>query len=273
MEKAIYIYVRCLCLFMLFGGAGCQTSKPSLPEAVPQKVNPPRLVPSAAETYRERYPLRTAKEKLVDNQGKGFSSLAGTRNFRAVLNGVYYRGGGDNKFRLRANENPLPTEGLRSLCEEGFTEAVYLYAARFETAPKLVHCRTFGGKENELRYHQVSALSGKRAGIEALLTKIHQHIRNPALGPIYAHCWNGWHASGFVAASALRQFCGFSAEEALAYWVANTDGNENYPKVKKLVTQFEPMAGLEISAEEKKALCPEPGTLSFATSGTRGGTR
>lgn len=90
-----------------------------------------------AEKFRRRYPLATAKAKLVDNYGNDFEPLYGVRNFRAVLNGVYYRGGANNAYHRsdkRGNQNPLPEDGLLNLCTEGFATAIYLYAANFETA-------------------------------------------------------------------------------------------------------------------------------------------
>lgn len=68
-------------------------------------------------------PTSYPSDKLVDNTGEGYDALYGTRNVRAVLNGVYYRGGANNyynKHLKRKNSNPLPDEGLLHLCEEGF---------------------------------------------------------------------------------------------------------------------------------------------------------
>jgi hypothetical protein len=90
--------------------------------------------------YRTRYRLSDARQKLVDNQGNGFSLLYGTRNFRSVLNGVYYRGGANNyyhKTNKRDNMNPLPTDGLQNLCEEGFSTALYLYSANYSACGSL----------------------------------------------------------------------------------------------------------------------------------------
>lgn len=225
----------------------------------------------AGEIYRSRYPLSTAAQKLVDNKGRGPAHLYGTRNFRAVLNGVYYRGGGNNKYHNppRANSNPLPTAGLRNLCEEGFSRAVYLYAENYETAPHSLRCRTQNGNESTLEYKQISPLAHQESDLKALLVMIHRHAQDSRLGPIYDHCWNGWHASGYVAASALRQFCGFSAEQAVAYWNLNTDGNNEgagYDRIRARIRAFRPFPGLALSARERAVLCPAPGTLRFATS-------
>lgn len=220
-------------------------------------------------SYRSRYDLNNASQKLVNNTGNGFEELYGTRNVRAVLNGVYYRGGANNYYHRdnkRNNSNPLPDDGLLNLCEEGFGRAVYLYSTNFSTAPKQTKCRTFTGAEHQLDYLQTSILSYRAEDIKALLTLIHEHIRNPALGPIYEHCWNGWHASGFAATTALRQFCGFTAAQAVKYWDINTDGNNKssgYENVRRQIRAFVPVAGLEITETEKQALCPNPDTLEF----------
>jgi hypothetical protein len=39
-----------------------------------------------------------------------------------------------------------------------------------------------------------------------LLETIFAAIKDSEMGPIYMHCWNGWHASGYISALSLRQF-------------------------------------------------------------------
>ena len=222
----------------------------------------------AGVAYRTRYPLADASAKLVDNRGEGREALYGVRNFRSVLNGVYYRGGANNvynKYGKRNNSNPLTNAALTNLCQEGFTQAVYFYSTNFAGAAKTTRCRDFRGNDNVLTYSQISPLSYRRADQRVLLTMIHDRVRDSRLGPIYGHCWNGWHASGFVAAITLRQFCGFSKDQAVAYWNKNTDGNNgsSYNKVRNQVAAFEPFADLTISDAEKAVLCPKAGDLRF----------
>lgn len=185
-------------------------TRPGVPAPKPVPVPSPDPIRGVVgEIYRQRYVLPKASAKLVDNHGNGDSRLYGTRNFRAVLNGVFYRGGGNNyynKHAHRSNMNPLPEEGLENLCEEGFGVAVYLYSANYRSAPKTTLCRTFQGNENSLSYLQISPLDSGNGSVEQIHDLIYAHVRNPRLGPIYTHCWNGWHASGFVAATVLRQF-------------------------------------------------------------------
>jgi hypothetical protein len=211
-----------------------------------------------AESYRLHYGLRDSHTKLVNYEGKGYEPLYGTRNFRVVLNGVYYRGGANNTYNRdskRSNMNPLQKNGLTNLCREGFSEAVYLYATNFKSAPKTVTCRTRTGETNTLRYSQINGLLGNTEHQQ--LQKIYDHIKGKVSGPIYDHCWNGWHASGYVAAMALRQFCGYSAKQADEYWVRNTDGNwAAESKVRVMLRKFKPFGDLQISAPEKALICP-----------------
>lgn len=220
--------------------------------------------------YTIRYPLKNASQKLVDNRGNGYEDLYGNRNLRAVLNGIYYRGGANNYYHRtnkRNNMNPIPNDGLQNLCEEGFGKAVYLYEANYSTAPKSVSCKNYRSEDNQLKYDQTTILKYELADLRKLHSLIFDHIRNPRLGPILAHCWNGWHASGYVAATALKQFCGFTSEQAVKYWDLNTDGNNKesrYESVRRRIRSFEPDPNLGISQEEQKKICPEPKTLVFS---------
>ena len=229
-------------------------------------VAPP--TPIVGEVYRRRYPVKTALDKLVTNHGNGVEALYGTRNVRAVLNGVYYRGGANNAFNRtgkRDNSNPLPEDGLANLCAEGFGTALYMYPTRFASAPASETCRTFEGDSGHLDYGQISVLRGKRDDIRRVIANVFDHIRHAELGPIYVHCWNGWHASGYAAAATLRQFCGFTADQAVRYWNLNTDGvnGRGYERVRALIRKFEPFPEFTIGADQRAALCPDPETFAF----------
>lgn len=209
--------------------------------------------------FRARYTLADPFEKLVDNRGDKYSGLYGVRNFRVVLHGVYYRGGANNTYNkvdgVRSNENPLPASGLKNLCQQGFKEAIYLYVTNYSTSPKSASCATIKGESNVLNYQQISALS--YTNNEKFLEKVYEVIRGQRQGPIYGHCWNGWHASGYVSAVLLKQFCGYSDQQALDYWKSNTDGNaDGYEPVMKKVVAFKPMSKFQITAEEAQLICP-----------------
>lgn len=217
-----------------------------------------------SETYKERYSekLGTGNDlmsKITDNKGDGFEDLYGTRNFRAVLHGIYYRGGANNYYHrtnARNNMNPLPEDGLDNLCKEGFKKSIYFYQTNFVS--KQVSCESRLGGTNTMDYTQVTALSDK-SGFRSILSEIHKCIEGGKGCPIYGHCWNGWHASGLVAAIVLRQYCDFTPAQGVKYWIDGTDSvdNSNYPAIKNTISKFVPFPEFAISAETKKAICPQ----------------
>ncbi|NJL26146.1 MAG: hypothetical protein HC902_13940 [Calothrix sp. SM1_5_4] len=207
--------------------------------------------------YDSRYGLRNLDEKRVNDRGNGFDGLYGVRNFRQVLRGVFYRGGANNLYhreKRRDNRNPLPDDGLYNLCSEGFKNAIYLYATGFKKAPPVVNCESSVQGRNRLVYEQLSFASKTRA----ILERVHAAIVNPEQGPVYAHCWNGWHASGFAAAVSLRQFCGMDGDSAVAYWIRNTDGNDgrSYDGHKRRIREFIPYSDLQIDPATRSRICP-----------------
>lgn len=227
------------------------------PTPVPTPTPAPNELLDVFHQWKIHYKATEPYTKLTDNKGLGDEDLYGTRNFRVVLHGVYYRGGANNKYHRdhpRDNMNPLPNDGLKNLCEEGFSTAIYYYATNYSTAPKITNCGS-GVNKNAVNYKQLNALTS--ANHKTILQMIHDRIKGKLPGPIYGHCWNGWHASGLIAAISLRQFCNWTAAEAKAYWRKNTDGNTSgYEKVEAMVTDFKPIASLKISAEEQAAICP-----------------
>jgi hypothetical protein len=211
--------------------------------------------------YQLRYGLRNVFDKRVDNQGNGYEPLYGVRNFRTVLSGLVYRGGANNAFNrngVRNNSNPLPTEGLQNLCEEGFDQAIYLYPTRFNTAPKSVSCRkTKDGSSNTIQYSQISPLAGDTSS-KAILKIVNERLNSGVSNPLYVHCWNGWHASGYISTLILRQFCGVSAEDGVAYWNKNTDGvnkGASYDKIRAKIRAFKPYPEFGISKNLQSQLC------------------
>lgn len=209
--------------------------------------------------YKQRYNLKDPYTKLVGNTGNGDDNLYGVRNFRVVLHGIYYRGGANNvfnKYGKRGNSNPLPDIGLKNLCEEGFSEADYLYSTNYASAPHSVHCTNVQRQDVDFKYLQVTSLTSGNE--KKILTQVWNHIKGKIPGPMYAHCWNGWHASGYAAAISLKQFCGWSADQAETYWVKNTDGvSVGYDSVRKKVRAFQPFSDLKITTDEKNMICPQ----------------
>ncbi len=234
----------------------------------PAPVEPPPPQELAGAELRRRYQLTTAKQTLVGDRGGGYDDLYGTRNVRAVLNGIFYRGGANNAFHgdaTRANKNPLPEDALANLCKQGFGTAIYLYPHHFDTAAKATTCQTVDGREGHLEYEQISTQHGKRADLRIIFGQIVDHIHEPSLGPLFAHCWNGWHASGYLGAVVLRQFCGFSPDQGLRYWTLTAKGasNSDHDETKARITKFKPFPEYTLTAEERAAMCPDPKTLAF----------
>ena len=213
---------------------------------------------------KEHYGLKTLNTKLVDNNGQGFENLYGTRNFRTVIANVMYRGGGNNtknRDGTRPNQNPLPANGLKSLCEEGFDTAIYMYSAGYESAPPKVSCISRKtGKQNTLDYLQMSPYQEPkvREMLEMVSKKIKAARSKAPFTPAYIHCWNGWHASGLISAYMLRQFCNYSGSQAVKYWDLNTDGNDREPafeKLRKQIRDFKPYEDLKLTSKERSAFC------------------
>jgi hypothetical protein len=215
--------------------------------------------------------------KIIDNRGNGYENLYGLRNLRVVLHGVMYRGGANNAFHRtnkRDNMNPLPQDGLQNLCEESFGEAIYLYDKNYES--QTVSCTSRTGNSNTLVYSQVSVLASPINGdpnqiggasreialrgfeVRDILERVYKCATGLGSCPIYTHCWNGWHASGLISAVALRQFCDFTPEQAVSYWIDGTDSldNSNYPKIKESIREFNPIPELKIAKEIQERICP-----------------
>ncbi len=232
-------------------------------------ANPPEEKPPVERTfeklekdvafYKGRYQMPDIYKKITGERGTGFEDLYGTRNMREVLAGVYYRGGGNNKYHRtspRSNTNPLPADGLVNLCKDGFSKGIYFYETNYKTAKPVNNCiKRNSGEAQTLNYEQLTAFSIK--DFRPFLQLIHDRIKGKLNGPIYGHCWNGWHASGLMAATALKQYCDFTDAQAEAYWIKNTDGNsKGYEGVVKKVRAFKKLAGLEVTPEEKALICP-----------------
>jgi hypothetical protein len=235
------------------------------------------------ERFRELYAPFFGKGndligKIINNYGNGYEPLYGLRNLRVVLHGVMYRGGANNYYHRsnpRDNSNPLPQDGLENLCAESFGEAIYLYEKNYQ--PQTVTCQSRTGNSNTLTYSQISVLASPINGdpnqpglvrgeirargneVRLILERVHHCATGLGSCPIYVHCWNGWHASGLISAVALRQFCDFSAEQAMAYWIDGTDspGNSNYPKLKEAIGEFKPIPELSIPSTLQERICPQ----------------
>lgn len=216
--------------------------------------NTDSLIFKKVDDYKLRYKVRCVQEKITDNQGNGHEDLYGTRNFRAILHGVAYRGGGNNYYHRtdkRNNKNPLPLDGLNNLLDEGFTSSVYLYTENFETSPTLLINDEF----DTLTYFQLGG--NTTSSRDSILMLTYNAIVNPNFGPIYLHCWNGWHQSGYVSAILLKQFCGYSTEKSLHYWEDCADNwTRGYDRIRDAIRLFNPIEKYKIRKSLSDAICP-----------------
>ncbi len=254
MDRAIPFFARlCVLTFSVISGSAALAAGPLNFSSVAAK----------SDSYRKLFPLKTTSEKLVDNSGNGFDALYGVRNLRFVFPGVLFRGGANNTTHHnspRPNMNPLQDDGLKHLCEQGFEEAVYLYNTNFSSAPGFVNCKSAVGSATptarRLRYRSLDPFV--TADQVAIFQTLLDSARDPSHGPVYTHCWNGWHASGFISATSLIQFCGVSSDLAVKYWDLNTDGHNDssYDAIRKKIRAFKPVTGLAFTSEEQRALCP-----------------
>lgn len=246
---------------LIFGSVSCQSGPSSSgPEPTPLEKKYQAWVDSV-RYYKKHYGLKNEFSKKVNNRGNGDDALYGVRNFRAVLHGVYYRGGANNRFNKdktarRKNSNPLPAQGLENLCKENFGEAFYFYTTNANLMQRNTICETTESKsKNNLNYSQVDAL--EETGQIEMLRRIHRHITDMDTRPLYGHCWNGWHASGLIGALALIQFCHYDNKKALDYWIRNTDGNSaGYGRIKKRISSFKRLPELEVDEKFRKEMCP-----------------
>ncbi|MCT4579906.1 MAG: OmpA family protein [Flavobacteriales bacterium] len=210
--------------------------------------------------YKSRYVETDLMYKIVDNWGNGFDSLYGTRNMRPILHGVAYRGGANNyyhKTAKRKNSNPLPNDGVNNLCKEGFSHSVYLYRKNWETAPVVDTCKCVNDSRNILQYDQFDYFDDQH--IHDMLEIVYNSAKDSSIGPVYLHCWNGWHASGFISAVILKQFCGMSDLDAVAYWDLGTDGantSPRYNKIRDRIKNFKPYSKFMLYDSLKNNICP-----------------
>jgi len=213
-----------------------------------------------SDYYKKRYQEKDLMYKITDNKGNGFDSLYGTRNMRPILHGVAYRGGANNYYHLtdkRNNHNPIPLDGMNNLCKEGFSKGVYLYRKNFEKSPVGDTCSCTNGEWNKFEYYQKDYFDS--SDVYDMLKMVYESIMNDSIGPVYLHCWNGWHASGYISAVILKQFCSYSSWDAVNYWDLGTDGANTSPRYqhqRERIKDFKPYPELLIPDSLQKCLCP-----------------
>ena len=207
------------------------------------------------EYYKNMYGSKCLNDKITDNFGNGYDALYGTRNMRTILYGIAYRGGANNfyhKINKRDNHNPLPEDGLINLANEGFSTAVYLYPTNYDSSKhEIINTKT----KDTLKY--LNLTGSKKKTLRKIVEMVADVINNPDKGPIYFHCWNGWHQSGLISSVILMQFCNFSPGKAYDYWIENTDNiHKGYKKIKEEIKSFEPFEDITIDKKTQSKICP-----------------
>ncbi len=241
-------------LSLFYQLTGCTETKEPTSQA--EKIyGPDSAIFSKIRNFKNILGARALTDKITDNFGEGFDKLYGTRNMRPVLYGIAYRGGANNyynKKKKRDNRNPLPDEGLKNLAKMGFSKAIYLYTTNFRKARKSYTDPVTG---NSIHYYQ-NSLSNDSL-IHDFISKVYESITIDSVGPVYIHCWNGWHQSGYASAILLKQFCNYSNSQAVNYWIKCTDGvNKGYDHIKQAIRNFKPYPEFKISDSMREMICP-----------------
>jgi hypothetical protein len=180
---------------------------------------------------------------VMNNTQATHFKIGDLKDFRVVIPGVLYRGG-----NAGGGHQPIPQSHLDKLCASGFSQGMYMYADNYDKNAKITKC-----EKSTLEYNTFGGGLKDRNLVYAFLKRMKDIIENKK-GPMYVHCWNGWHASGEMSAFALMQFCGLTKEQGQAYW------NANVPKrdVNKVLrpSRFEIFDDLRISSEDQARICP-----------------
>jgi hypothetical protein len=171
-------------------------------------------------------------------------ATTGLRSEMTVLNGAFIRAGG------AGGRNDLDRSSLEALCKKGVSVVYYLYPSINFRNKGTINCGS-----NTLEY-KGSGFMGK--GVKPILRDI-AVAASGGSGPVLAHCWNGWHASGEVAAYSLIQFCGWSGDQAAQYWANNIADKRNigkYGSIMKRIAGFQPFSDIRLSEQQRSRICP-----------------
>lgn len=172
------------------------------------------------------------------------ANAEGLRAEQEVLKGLFIRAGG------AGGKQSLSTDILNDLCLSGIKTVYYLYPSESFTTEGSYSCGS-----HTLEY-KGSGFMKKES--KPVLDAIFSAANNNS-GPIIAHCWNGWHASGEVAAHALIQFCGWSGADAAQYWADNIGDKANlgkYSSITKRIKNFVPYSDLSFTPAQQTQYCP-----------------
>ena len=173
----------------------------------------------------------------------GFTALqpsiaaAQIKNQQSVLGGALVRAG--NKGMLQLNDLQLV-----DLCEQGYSSAYFVYTG--------ATARTVSCSRGTISYRSQSSSDPM-----PILASVLDGVRTGT--KTFVHCYNGAHASGIVAAVALRQFCGYAGDAAFDYWKGSMGGyalpEANILKIRSRIYGFVPDPNLYLTAQEQAQFC------------------
>lgn len=169
------------------------------------------------------------------------NAQADIKNEQHIIGGLLTRAG-------VKNQKPLSDSELRTLCEKGYTQAYFLYSG----APtKTVSC-----SKGEISYRS-SGDFRKPENFNKILDNVERGLRTKE--KTFVHCNNGAHASGYIAAVALKAFCGTSSESAVKYWDRTLSGyalqEPNRSKLMDRVRNYQPDGKYMLNAGQKSTFC------------------
>ena len=139
----------------------------------------------------------------------------------SVISGKLARAGSTNR-------QSYSDATLKSLCEQGYTLAIYVYKGGDD--------RTVSCSKGSIRY--VSMLNWSSPA--SIVNKIASEAASG--GKTMVHCWYGVHASNMVTAAALVKMCNYSGEKAAAKFKAGVPaGSLPESKIEKMASAIEEM--------------------------------
>ena len=211
----------------------------------------PKQASSAQEASSQSHPVRSAANENPMTIGELLNpkitgeNIATLKHYRVVIPNVLYRGGNSHGGNI-----PLKPEGFKELKKRNFSAATYMYTEGFD---EKIHKKESFNQGVQYSTAAPSVRDPNAKSTVEFLTQLKDIIEQKK-GPMYVHCWNGWHASGLMASIALMQFCNYTPEQAQDYWNANVPPRDK--GIVKRMLKFKVIDELRISPEDASRICP-----------------
>ena len=139
---------------------------------------------------------------------------------------------------------------MHNLLSNGFSYSIYLYPENFDTSPSFIEDE----QNNIMNYYQIRG--DTLPELDSILNIVYNSIIYDR-GPVYLHCWNGWHQSGYISAILLKQFCDFNSKMSISYWETCADSwTLGYDKVRDRINNFKKIEKYRIPQSLSKEICP-----------------